>query len=220
MAASYARVALAVLALVAATGATDRASLPITVEADSSDFDYKNGVLVFDRVRITQGDARVEAGRATATGLEFENSTWELAGGVRISLTDGWLQSDTARVRFRNNEITGAEVTGGPARFEQRRGDETAQGRAARIDYDLADGRVRLIGDAWLSDGRNEITGSTLVYSMLEQRVVAEAAQQGGQPVRIIINPRAPPGAPPGKDEPPADPGPDDPPPPVAEPPQ
>ena len=66
--------------------------------------------------------------------------------------------------------------------------------RTGQIDYDLASGRVRLSGDAWLSDGSNQITGSTLVYSMREERVVAEAGEQGGRPVRITINPKAPPG--------------------------
>jgi lipopolysaccharide transport protein LptA len=203
-------VAGALLALAAslALAANPRASLPISVEADSSDFDYKNGVLVFTRVRITQGDARVEADRATATGLEFENSRWRFEGRVRIRAEGGSLASDSASVRFVNNEIQSAEVVGSPASFSQQRGEQRAEGRAERIDYALDTGRVRLSGGAWLSDGSNEITGSTLVYSMREERVVAEAGEQGGQPVRITINPKSPPGdqAPGDKAPPPGDP--------------
>jgi lipopolysaccharide transport protein LptA len=206
MAASIPSFALGVLLAAAAPlalAANPRASLPISVEADSSDFDYKNGVLVFTRVRITQGDARVEADRATATGLEFENSRWRFEGKVRINAEGGSLASDSATVRFVNNEIQSAEVTGSPATFSQVRGEQRAEGRAERIDYDLENGRVRLAGGAWLSDGSNDITGSTLVYSMREQRVVAEAGEQGGQPVRITINPKSPPGE---KAPPPGDP--------------
>jgi len=207
MAASIPSLALGVLLAAAAPlalAANPRASLPITVEADSSDFDYKNGVLVFNRVRITQGDAQVEANRATATGLEFDNSRWHFEGKVRIRAEGGSLESDVAQVRFVANEIQSAEVTGSPARFEQQRGERRAQGRAERIDYDLETGRVKLAGGAWLSDGSNEITGSTLVYSMREERVLAEAGEQGGQPVRITINPKSPPGdkAPEGGGEP------------------
>ncbi len=187
------------LGAAAVQAAAPRASLPIDVEAESSDFDYRNGVLVFRKVRITQGDSRVEADRATATGLEFDNSRWQFEGSVRISAAGGQLASDAATVRFADNEIAGAEVTGQPATFSQTRGERQAEGRAERIDYDLATGRVRLAGQAWLSDGRNEITGSTLVYSMLEERVLAEAGEQGGQPVRITINPKAPPGDGPGR---------------------
>ena len=184
--------AFVLLACVAAgqPEAAGRRDLPITVEADSTDFDYRNNVLVFRNVRITQGDARVEAAQATATGLEFENSRWRFEGRFRMTAEGATLESDTATVRFVNNEIDGAEVIGSPARFRQQRGDQLAEGRADRIDYDLQSQQVRLSGDAWLSDGRNDISGSRLVYGMREQRVLAEAADQGGQPVRITINPR------------------------------
>jgi lipopolysaccharide transport protein LptA len=198
MAISFVRLlpALLLLALgaAAAQAAAPSTSLPIDVEAESSDFDYRNGVIVFLKVRITQGESRVEADRATATGLEFDNSRWKLEGHVQISAEGGQLASDTATVRFTDNEIAGAEVIGQPATFSQTRGERRTEGRAGRIDYDLATGRVRLGGNAWLSDGRNEITGSTLVYSMRDERVLAEAGEQGGQPVRITINPKSPPG--------------------------
>ena len=77
-----------------------------------------------------------------------------------------------------------ATVSGAPATFEQRRKTELAQGRANRIDYDLGRGTVELAGDAWLSDGRNEITGATLVYSTGNQRVISR------EQVVITIKPR------------------------------
>jgi lipopolysaccharide transport protein LptA len=202
MATSTRRPTLAALLLataVMAQAASPRAVLPISVEAQSSDFDYKNGVLVFTRVVITQGDARVEADRATATGLNFESSRWRLEGNVRIRAEGGSLSSDLATVSFENDEISVAQVVGAPASFAQQRGNRSAEGRARQIDYDLTSGRVRLSGDAWLSDGSNQITGSTLVYSMREERVVAEAGEQGGRPVRITINPKTPPGLEPDK---------------------
>ncbi|KPJ81647.1 MAG: hypothetical protein AMJ58_04150 [Gammaproteobacteria bacterium SG8_30] len=207
MAASSPSPALAALLLAVLPATSDaqpsRATLPISVEADSSDFDYRNGVLVFRRIRVTQGDASVAADLATATGLEFQNSEWQFDGSVRIVAEGGTLESDTAVVRFRDNEIAFAQVTGDPATFSQQRGEQRAEGRAARIEYQLTTGRIRLTGGAWLSDGRNEITGSTLVYSMSEERIVAEAAEQGGEPVRITINPQSPPGEPPPAEAPP-----------------
>lgn len=187
-------IALLALGAAAAQAAEPRTALPIDVEAESTDFDYRHGVLVFLKVRITQGESTVAADRATATGLEFVDSRWQFEGSVRIHAEGGQLASDAATVRFVNNEIAGAEVSGQPATFSQTRGERLAEGRAERIDYDLATGRVRLAGAAWLSDGRNEITGSTLVYSLRDERVLAEAGEQRGQPVRITINPRSPPG--------------------------
>ena len=187
MAFSIRRPAIAFLlagAAACALHAEDRGRLPITVEAKSSDFDYKNSVLVFNEVKIVQGPVRITAEKAQASGLDFEQSGWEFSGTVRIQLTDGALASDTARVRFSKGEIQSATVTGAPATFEQRRDTKLAQGHANRIDYDLDRGTVELAGDAWLSDGRDEITGPTLVYSTVNQKVISR-----GQVV-ITIQPR------------------------------
>jgi lipopolysaccharide export system protein LptA len=175
---------------------------PINLEAASSDFDYRNNTLVFKRVKITQGLLTVEAAEANATGLEFANASWTLKGDVRIAVPDGKLAADDAVVSFRDNQIARAQVNGRPATFEQRlqESGQLARGRADAIEYDVRNGTVQLSGDAWLSDGQNEIRGSTLIYDIARQRVAANpgATTPGG--VRITINPKEPPGR--GNDKP------------------
>jgi len=186
---------LAVLTLLAVCGtgfAQDRVRLPVTLEARSSDFDYRSQVLVFAGVVIVQGEVRIVAEHARATGLDFEDSQWEFSGQVRITVPGGALASDQARVRFSAGAIATAAASGAPASFEQQREAELARGHATRIDYDHSRGTVELAGDAWLTDGRNEISGTRLVYSLATQRVVARSGEQGGEPVRITIRPREP----------------------------
>jgi len=185
------------------------AQAPINLEAASSDFDYRNNTLLFKRVKITQGTLTVEAQEASATGLEFENSQWTLKGQVRITVPDGKLASDTATVSFKDNQIVRAQIRGTPALFEQRleKSGQLAQGRAKSIEYDVRNGTVQLAGDAWLSDGQNEIRGEKLVYDISRQRVAANpgGTEPGG--VRITINPKEPAGqkkpAPPAETPPP-----------------
>lgn len=177
----------------AAWAADARRDEPVTVDAESSDFDYKSSRLVFNRVRITQGDIVVDATRATATGLDFLDSRWQLEGEVRIKATEGTLSSDNATVNFKDNRVTRAEIHGKPAEFTKVSAKQTARGHANDIVYEVEPGTIRLTGDAWLSDGHNEIRGASLVYSMKEERVVATAAEQGSQRVRIVINPKSPP---------------------------
>lgn len=167
---------------------------PINLEAASSDFDYRNNTLLFRRVKITQGPLTVEAQSASATGLEFVNSQWTLTGDVRITMPDGKLASDSATVSFKDNQIVHAEVRGGPAVFQQRleKSGELAQGRARSIEYDVRNGTVQLVGDAWLSDGQNEIRGNKLVYDIGRQRVAANPGETEPGGVRITINPKAP----------------------------
>lgn len=165
--------------------------MPISLEAASSDFDYKNNALSFRRVRITQGGLEVSAQQASATGLEFDNSEWRLQGEVRITVPGGNLAANEARVHFRNNAIARATIKGTPAEFEQRlRGnDQVAHGRAASIEYNVQAGTVHFTGDAWLSDGRNEIRGDTLVYDVGRERVQANPNENDPGGVRITINP-------------------------------
>ena len=169
-----------------AAAAQEREQLPIDIKASSSDFDYQNGVLKFNAVTITQGETRITAERAVASGLDFKDSTWEFSGSVRISMPESTLASDTASVRFAGGEMQSAAVTGKPATFEQSRQDQHSEGRANRIDYDLKRGGVELTGDAWLSDGKTEVTGETLVYSTVNRRVISR------EPVVITIQPGDP----------------------------
>jgi lipopolysaccharide export system protein LptA len=192
---------LGVLLACGASAAPYDKQAPINLEAASSDFDYRNNTLVFRQIRITQGQLTVEAAEASATGLEFSNAQWILKGDVRITVPDGKLAASDAVVSFRDNQIARATVRGKPASFEQRlkENDQLARGRADVIEYDVRNGTVQLSGDAWLSDGQNEIRGTTLIYDIARQRVAANpgATEPGG--VRITINPKEPPGSKPDK---------------------
>ncbi len=189
----------ALLAAGAALGAPPRdAALqlsdaqPIQLAARSTDFDLKNNLLVFHFVRIAQGGLAIEADDANATGLDFKESHWLFHGNVRITIPDGLLTSDEARIAFAANLISAAEITGAPARFSQKREKGMACGRARRIEYQPVTGTVRLTEDAWLSDSNHEINAQTLVYNMNDQRVLANPEEQGSQSVRITINPNKP----------------------------
>jgi lipopolysaccharide transport protein LptA len=204
------RTLLIALCATVAAAQVRNSELPINLEAASTDFDYKNNSLIFRRVRITQGDMQVDAQEARATGLNFENSQWELTGDVQILVPDGKLQSSRATVTFRNNEIQRAVIVGQPASFEQklRESQQVARGRATTIDYDVKANTVRLNGAAWLTDGQNQIEGTTLIYRIGEQRVAAnpDATEPGG--VKITINPRSSESTTPPETPPPPEPAP------------
>ena len=206
-------------ALPAATAAPLAAAghqLPITVDAASSEVDYRTNTVVFTQVVISQGAMRVQADHAHASGLNFANSRWTFDGHVRIDAApSGSLRSDQAVVEFRDNHILRATASGKPAEFEQPRSDtqQLAHGHADEIEYDVNEGTVRLSKDAWLSDGVNEISGPLLVYNIRAQRVQAASQPGSDQRVHITIQPQSTPAAPaskphsePGKPPPPVNP--------------
>lgn len=195
----------------------------VQLDAASSEVDYRNNTVNFRDIIITQGTIRVTAEQAHGTGLNFDNSTWVFTGNVRITMDTGNLRSRQANVEFRNQRIARATILGEPAEFEQQRkgSPEMARGHSASIVYDLIGGIVTLSGDAWLSDGRNEIKGRELVYNVREQRVKAQTQEGDKDRVRITIRPRdtptpaaptRPPTNPPPTNPPPANPPPANPP--------
>jgi len=187
----------------AATGAVlPTHQLPITVDAASSEVDYRTNTVVFSQVVISQGAMRVQADHAHASGLNFANSRWTFEGHVRIDAApSGSLRSDQAVVEFRDNHIARATASGKPAQFEQPRADsqQMARGHADEIVYDVNEGTVRLSNDAWLSDGVNEISGPLLVYNIRAQRVQAATQPGSDQRVHITITPQSAPAQPTGK---------------------
>jgi len=186
--------ALCVLALPASKAiAAHVQQQSISLDAQSSELDYKNNNLVFRKVRIAQGNMSVAADQAQATGLDFDNSRWVFRGAVKITMDQGQLTSDEAEITFAKKVIAKALVNGKPAAFEQRiaKTGKLAQGHADTIDYDVAKGEVHLSKNAWLSDGQREILGESLKYNVLTQTIIAESSEQGSQRVHIIITPPA-----------------------------
>jgi len=187
--------ALALAAVSPSATATRPASaqLPISLDAQSSEFDYQNNNLVFRKVRISQGSMSVAADQAQATGLDFDNSHWVFRGNVKITLDQGQLTSDEAQVSFAKKLLAQAVISGKPAQFEQHNSKtgRQAHGSAELIEYDVAKGVVVLSKDAFLSDGQNDIHGESLKYNILNQSVIADASDQGSGRVHITIAPPA-----------------------------
>ena len=188
--------------LVLTAGVAAAASRPageaVTLDAASSEVDYRSNTVIFRDVIITQGDVRVSAQRARATGLNFDDSTWTFSGDVRITVQGGALRSSEATVNFTANRVAKAVIRGKPAEFEQKLDQSAgmARGRAESLEYDLVKRTVRLSDDAWLSDGSNEIRGQQLVYDLREQRVEAGSRAGRQDRVQITIRPGATPPSP------------------------
>jgi lipopolysaccharide transport protein LptA len=152
---------------------------PIVINSVFSNIDYRTNTADFTDIVVSQGDTRLTAERASATGVGFTNSQWTFAGRVVIILERrGTLSADQAILQFRNGELTQVTAIGSPAYFEQRRTDSRrpAHGHADRITYDAKQDTVRLYGHAQLSDGRNvEISAPVFVYNVRDEGLQADS---------------------------------------------
>ena len=165
---------------------------PISLDADSSEFDRESNTLIFRNVHITQGVLSIAAATASADGLDFADSSWQFDGNVRIDDEYSRIRAAKAVLRFRNHRMVHASASGQPANFERDATEDTRalSGGAQSIDYDLEAQTLTLSGEAQLIDGQNEINGETLLYQLAEERLVATSDEGGQQRVRVTVTPQ------------------------------
>jgi lipopolysaccharide transport protein LptA len=196
--------AVAATAVAATAAAGKVAQQPIVLDAQSGELDLRTGNEIFHKVRISQGDMVVTADQAQAsqpgTKLNFNNSLLTFRGAVKINTDKGVLTADEAQLTFVNNSLTRAVATGKPAAFEQRVGKtgKQAKGQGETIDYDVPKGMVRFLKNAFLSlsDPQYEIHAQALKYDSINQKIIAEEAEQGSQRIHSIFTPPPPKNAP------------------------
>ena len=90
------RIVLALAVLIAGPVAAQRDDLrlPISLDADSSEYDGKSTMVVFEGLRLTQGNTGIEADEGRASKLDFEDSVWQLSGNVIIDVENGHIECD------------------------------------------------------------------------------------------------------------------------------
>ena len=192
----------------------------LRIAADGG-FDYRRDKVLLLAVVIYEcgSPLRIEAARAEASSLDFDNSTWTFTGAVKVRMAQGDLAADNATAKFTQQKLAIATFNGAPATFDQRAAIAdlaaaegagaplagaplasavTAHGHARTIVYNQTPGEVQLIGDAWLSNGCNELSGDTVIYNLLQKSVSGPAATGPGGRVHGVIRPQCKPAALPG----------------------
>jgi len=163
--------------------------MPISIDADSSEFDYQTSRLVFRGLRMVQGNLGIEADIAETDKLDFTKGVWFFTGNVVIEAENATLFCDKARINFVEHQLTEAELTGNPARFEQlvEESGETNIGEAGSIVYKLKTGNLVLSENARFTNGASEISGDMITYNVVGRRLTADSGDSG--PVKILIEP-------------------------------
>jgi lipopolysaccharide transport protein LptA len=166
--------------------------LPISLDADSTDYDGKSSMLMFRGLKLTQGTIGIEADEGRASKLDFEDSVWQFTGNVVIDTDKGHIECDAADLKFTGHQLRRATITGTPATFESRRpeSEEKTVAEAAQLTYDFIAGSIEFSGNAVISEGGNKISSEFLVYNIAEQRIKAQSGGDEGRRVKITYTPK------------------------------
>lgn len=170
----------------------DNLRLPISLDADSSEYDGKSTMVVFKGLRLSQGSLGIEADEGRASKLDFQDSVWQLSGNVIIDVENGHIECDAADLTFSDYKLTLATITGSPASFRMQRPNnpDPTYAEASRLEYDLIKGIIEFSGQATITENGNQISSGYLVYNIREQLINAQSGGDGDPKVRIIYTPK------------------------------
>lgn len=112
-----------------------------------------------------------------------------------VVLTQGTLMITADRIDIRQDErgFSHGDATGKPVYFRQKMDDrdEFAEGWAEQILYDARADKLRLIGQARLKRGEEELRGGLIVYDGATEHYQAQGSISGAPGrVRAVIRPK------------------------------
>lgn len=168
--------------------------LPISLDADSTDYDGKNSMLRFQGLRLAQGNIGIEADEGLASKLDFEDSVWKFTGNVIIDIENGHIECDSADLQFVDHQLKIAVIGGAPATFELTRpgNAEPTYAEAGNLTYNLENGIIEFSDEARITENGNQISANYLVYDINEQRINADSSGSEDGRVRITYTPAEP----------------------------
>jgi lipopolysaccharide export system protein LptA len=115
-----------------------------------------------------------------------------------VILTQGTLMITADRIDVRQDEqgLASGEAVGKPAYFRQKmdNSEEYAEGWAQRVEYDSRVEKLKLIGQARLKRGIDELRGQLITYDgMTEYYQAVGSTSAGPGRVRAVIRPKTAP---------------------------
>jgi lipopolysaccharide transport protein LptA len=134
---------------------------------------------------IIQGDLRIVADEALATGIEFDEDTeWRFTGRVRLGVGTTVIEADRAVFKFENEQLARGELEGAPVSFSDI--DAAAQrnvtGGASKVSYDYLARTLRMTGDpAFIQKNNVEMRGCDLIYDFTAERMTSGSADCADQ---------------------------------------
>jgi len=143
-----------------------------------------------------------KADREKPVHLEADNVT--LDDIKKLSVFDGnvlliqgtiLMRADHVEARQNDEGLQSVSARGRPVSFRQKRDgvDEYIEGYANQVEYDNVQSVLRLIGDARLRKGEDEIRGSQISYDAKTEfyKVIGQPDSSGpASRVRVIIKPK------------------------------
>ena len=140
---------------------TEDAQQPIEIEAESVMVDETSGFNEFI------GNAEVKQGSLVLTAEIIQVQT--NADGVETMIAKGTLDQPAKYIQSQENQARFIEAT------------------ATLITYDVNEGMIFLVGDAYLVQGFDSFSGDSLTYDINNDKVLVKGSEDGTKRVKFKI---------------------------------
>ena len=141
---------------------SEDAKQPIEIEAESVIVDETSGFNEFS------GNAEVRQGSLLMTAELIQVQT--NAGGVETMKATGTLDNPAKYIQSQENQARFIEAT------------------ATLITYDVNEGMIFLVGNAYLIQGFDSFSGDTLTYDINNDKVIVKGSEDGTKRVKFKID--------------------------------
>ena len=177
------------------TAQINTTDLPITIDAESTDYEGNPSILKFKKLNLSQGNIKISSDTGQASKLDFENSTWQFLGNVKITLENGVILANKTYLEFQGHQIKIANITGSKENqvileFQRQEKDHITTAMADRIDYDFEAAMIDFSGNVTIVEDGNQISSNYLVYNIEQQSIQAQSNIADNPKVRITYTPR------------------------------
>ncbi|MGK0419781.1 MAG: lipopolysaccharide export system protein LptA [Candidatus Pseudothioglobus sp.] len=141
---------------------SEDAKQPIEIEAESVIVDETSGFNEFS------GNAEIRQGSLLMTAELIQVQT--NAGGVETMKATGTLDNPAKYIQSQENQARFIEAT------------------ATKITYDVNEGMIFLVGNAYLIQGFDSFSGDTLTYDINNDKVIVKGSEDGTKRVKFKID--------------------------------
>ena len=141
---------------------SEDAKQPIEIEAESVIVDEASGFNEFS------GNAEIRQGSLLMTAELIQVQT--NAGGVETMKATGTLDNPAKYIQSQENQARFIEAT------------------ATLITYDVNEGMIFLVGNAYLIQGFDSFSGDTLTYDINNDKVIVKGSEDGTKRVKFKID--------------------------------
>ena len=162
-----------------AADAQNTAVEELVLDSQSLSFDGQAKLFELHAPQITQGNLRIQADEALATGVDFNaRSEWTFTGNVRITIETTQIEAGSARFTFEQKRLARGELEGSPVTFTDvdATRQTTVTGQAQKMSYDAIARTIRLTDTARMQRDNVEFQGCDLIYDFGAERVTSGSA--------------------------------------------